>query len=121
LTSALGDGEWSASRPGRTLPPGKGTRYPLYRRLDAPQSWSDHKGWRKNPLPLRGIAPILKKLTYFKNIDMVNYFTSSSIIGSVTNERNKQTDFAIINFKTAYKFQIRHMPEMNKVWAKKKS
>ena len=25
-------GEWSAARPGRTLPPGK-TRYPLYRRL----------------------------------------------------------------------------------------
>ena len=25
-------GEWSAARPGRTLPPGN-TRYPLYRRL----------------------------------------------------------------------------------------
>ena len=32
-------GEWSASRPGRTLPPGK-TRYPLYRRLGGPQSRS---------------------------------------------------------------------------------
>ena len=29
-------GEGSASRPGRSLPPGK-TRYPLYRRLDGPQ------------------------------------------------------------------------------------
>jgi hypothetical protein len=30
LTSALEESEGSASRPGRTLPPGK-TRYPLYR------------------------------------------------------------------------------------------
>jgi len=31
MTAALEGGEWSAARPGRTLPPGK-TRYPLYRR-----------------------------------------------------------------------------------------
>jgi hypothetical protein len=39
MTSALEGGEWSASRPGRTLPPGK-TRYPLYRRLGGPQGRS---------------------------------------------------------------------------------
>ena len=32
-------GEGSASRPGRTLPPGK-TRYPFYRRLAGPQGRS---------------------------------------------------------------------------------
>ena len=32
MTPALEGGEWSAARPGRTLPPGK-TRYPFYRRL----------------------------------------------------------------------------------------
>ena len=32
MTAALEGGEWSAGRPGRTLPPGK-TRYPFYRRL----------------------------------------------------------------------------------------
>jgi hypothetical protein len=32
LTSALERGEGSASRPGRTLPPGK-NRYPFYRKL----------------------------------------------------------------------------------------
>ena len=32
-------GEWSAARPGRTLPPGK-TRYPIYRRLVGPQGRS---------------------------------------------------------------------------------
>ena len=39
LTSALEGRERSASRPGRTLPPGK-TRYPLYRMLGGPQGRS---------------------------------------------------------------------------------
>ena len=39
MTAALEGGEWSAARPGRTLPPGK-TWYPLYRRLGGPQSRS---------------------------------------------------------------------------------
>jgi hypothetical protein len=37
LTSAVNRGEWSASRPGRTLPLGKDLRYPLDRRLGGPQ------------------------------------------------------------------------------------
>ena len=36
MTAALEGGEWSAARPGRTLPPGK-TRYLFYRRLGGPQ------------------------------------------------------------------------------------
>jgi len=32
-------GEWSAARPGQTLPPGK-SRYPFYRRLGGPQGRS---------------------------------------------------------------------------------
>jgi len=39
MTAALEGGEWSAARPGRTLPPGT-TRYPFYRRLGGPQGWS---------------------------------------------------------------------------------
>ena len=39
MTGALEVGEWSAARPGRTLPPGK-TRYPFYRRLGGPQGRS---------------------------------------------------------------------------------
>ena len=38
-TAALERGEWSTSRPGRNLAPGK-TRYPLYRRLGGPQGRS---------------------------------------------------------------------------------
>jgi hypothetical protein len=50
MTTALEGGEWSAARPGRTLPPGK-TRYPLYRRLGGPQGpvWTDAENL---PLPL---------------------------------------------------------------------
>ena len=39
MTAALERGEWSAARPGRTLPPGK-TRYPFYRRLGGLQGRS---------------------------------------------------------------------------------
>ena len=35
------EGEGSASRPGRSLPPGN-TRYSLYRKLGGPQGWSRH-------------------------------------------------------------------------------
>ena len=39
MTAALEGGELLATRPGRTLPPGK-TRYPFYRRLGGPQGRS---------------------------------------------------------------------------------
>ena len=48
MTAALEGGEWSAARPGRTLPPGK-TQYPFYRRLGGPQGWS---GWVENLAPI---------------------------------------------------------------------
>ena len=48
MTAALEGGEWSAARPGRTLPPGK-TRYPFYRRL----------GWAPGPVWMGGnLVPI---------------------------------------------------------------
>ena len=39
MTATLEGGEWSAARPGRTLPPGK-SRYPFYKRLGGPQGRS---------------------------------------------------------------------------------
>ena len=45
-------GEGSASRPGRSVPPGKKTRYPLYRRLSGPQ---DRSGQVREISPLTGI------------------------------------------------------------------
>jgi len=49
MTEALGGGEWSAARPGRTLPPGK-TQYPFYKRLGGPQG---RCGRAENLVPTR--------------------------------------------------------------------
>ena len=60
-------GEWSAARPGRTLPPGK-TRYPLYRRLGGPQGQSGRaeniapSGFDSPDLPARSQS--LYRLSY---------------------------------------------------------
>ena len=56
-------GEWSAARPGRTLPPGK-TRYPLYRRLGGPQGRSERA---ENLVPtgirFRTVHPVVSRYT----------------------------------------------------------
>jgi len=63
MTAALEGGEWSAARPGRTLPSGK-TRYPLYRRLGGPQGRS---GWAENLVPTgilsRTVQPVVSRYT----------------------------------------------------------
>ena len=63
MTAALEGGEWSAARPGRTLPPEK-TRYPLYRRLGGPQGRS---GRAENLAPPgfdpRTVQPVVSRLT----------------------------------------------------------
>jgi hypothetical protein len=41
VTSALDGGEWSASRPGRTLPPGKGTPVPIVQEA----GWATEMFW----------------------------------------------------------------------------
>jgi hypothetical protein len=56
-TTAVDGGERSASRPDRALPPGKGPRYPLCRRLGGTQSRWGHRGYRKSPLPPPAIEP----------------------------------------------------------------
>jgi hypothetical protein len=64
MTSALEWGEWSAARPGHTLPPGK-NRYPLYRRLGGPQGWSG-QGEKSRPLPgfdPRTVQPVVSRYT----------------------------------------------------------
>ena len=59
MTVALEGGEWSAARPGRTLPPEK-TRYPFDRRLGGPQGQS---GRAENLVPtgirFRTVQPLV--------------------------------------------------------------
>ena len=63
MTVALEGGEWSAARPGCTLPPGK-TRYPLYRRLGGSQGRS---GRAENLAPPgfdpRTVQPVVSRYT----------------------------------------------------------
>ena len=62
MTAALEWGEWSAARPGRTLPPGK-TRYLFYKRLGEPQGRS---GLAENLVPTgirsRSVLPVAASL-----------------------------------------------------------
>ena len=62
MTAAIEGGEWSAARPGRTLPPGK-TRYPFYRRLGGPQGRSERA---ENLVPTgirsRTVQPVAQSL-----------------------------------------------------------
>jgi len=63
MTTALEGGEWSAARPGHTLPLGK-TRYQFYRRLGEPQGRS---GWVENLVPTgirsRAVQPVVSSYT----------------------------------------------------------
>ena len=62
MTAALEGGEWSAARPGRTLPPGK-NRYPFYRRLGGRQGRSKRA---ENLVPTgirsRTVQPVVTEL-----------------------------------------------------------
>jgi len=64
MTTALEGGEGSASRPGRSLPPGK-TRYPLYRRLGGPRAGLDRCGKSRPPpgFDPRTVQPIASRYT----------------------------------------------------------
>ena len=80
-------GEGSASRPGRSLPPGK-TRYPLYRRLGGPQGRSGQM--RKiSPPPgfdPRTVQPVASRYTDWATgptcqiRQSTNYFTRSPML-----------------------------------------
>ena len=64
MTTALEGGESSASRPGRSLPPGK-TRYPLYRRLGGPQGRSGQVRKISSPpgFDPRTVQPVANRYT----------------------------------------------------------
>ena len=73
MTTVLEGGEWSASRPGSSLPLGK-TRYPLYRRLGGPQGRSGRVRKISPPPELdpRTVQPVASRYT--------NYATRSTLL-----------------------------------------
>ena len=66
MTTALEGGEGSASRPGRSLPPGK-TRYPLYRRLGGPKGRSGQVRKISSPpgFDSRTVQPVASRYTHY--------------------------------------------------------
>ena len=63
MTAALEGGEWSAARPGRTLPPGM-TRCPIYRRLSKPQSRSrGAENLVSTGIRSRTVQPVISRYT----------------------------------------------------------
>jgi hypothetical protein len=62
-TSALDGGEWSASRPGRALPPGKGPQVPI----EQEAGWAPEPVWtqgleEKSSAPVRDRTPIVQSV-----------------------------------------------------------
>ena len=76
MTTTLEGGEWSAARPGRTLPPGK-TRCPLYRRLGGPQGRS---GRAENSAPPgfdpRTVQPVVSRYTDWATLPLIHICTN---------------------------------------------
>jgi len=84
MIAALEGGEWSAARPGRTLPPGK-TWYPFYRRLGGPQGQSGQSCPHWDSIPDRPArSQSLYRLSYTDHIILTvltlkeSYFLSDS-------------------------------------------
>ena len=64
MTTSLEGSDGSASRPGRSLPPGK-TRYPLYRRLGGPQGRSGQVRKISSPTGIRSLdSPVCIQSLY---------------------------------------------------------
>ena len=107
MTTALEEGERSAARPGRSLPPGK-TRYPLDRRLGGPQGRSgrtenlaptgirspDRSAHSSVTIPTELPGPLHQfvlheKGYHYENIaDFIKFYISGDITDSKVNIRN---------------------------------
>jgi hypothetical protein len=91
-------GEWSAARPGRTLPPGK-SQYPLCRRLGGPKCRS---GRAENLVPIgirsRNVQPVFSRYTDWATrprattgIKIINYLETHLICTSPPPRISKQS------------------------------
>jgi hypothetical protein len=74
-TSALDGGEWSASFTGLALPPGKGRRFALYRRLCGPQLVWTQKLEEKTFASAGDLTPVFQSAV---TLYWLNYPGSSS-------------------------------------------
>ena len=86
-------GEWSAARPGRSLPPGK-TQYPLYRRLGGPQGRSG-RAEKLVPTGIRSrtVQPVVSRYT--------NWATGPTSSPFITKSKRKEKN----TLKQTFNFQ----------------
>jgi hypothetical protein len=88
MTAALEVGEWSAARPGRTLPPGKAT-YTFYRKPGGPQGRS---GRAENIVStgivsrtVNAVAQLLDRLSYSAESSVHKGTTVQAVYNTIYN------------------------------------
>jgi hypothetical protein len=95
MTSALEGDEGSASRPGRSLPPGK-TRYPVYRRLGGPQGRSGQvrKISRPPGFDPRTVQPVASRYTDYatRSIKRTDRHEENKSLFAILRKRLKTDD-----------------------------
>jgi hypothetical protein len=81
MTTALEGGEGSASRPGRSLTPGK-TRFPLYRRLGGPQGRCEQVRKISPPPEFdpQTVQPVASRYTDYATRPTDNIFVERQIV-----------------------------------------
>ena len=86
-------GEGSASRPGRSLAPGK-TRYPLYRRLGGPQGRSGQVRKISPPPEFdpRTVQPVISRYTYYATLPTISRLRAPKFLKSNCKFINFLTD-----------------------------
>jgi hypothetical protein len=100
MTTALEGGEGSASRPGRSLPPGK-TWYPLYRELDGSQGRSGQVRKISPPAGFdpRTVQPVDSRYTV--------YATRPTPVNNVT--FNIRVSLFLLTVRTHLRYSLTHV------------
>jgi hypothetical protein len=95
MTAALEGGEWSAARPGRTLPPGK-TRYPPYRRLGGRQGQSERAEYLvPTGIRSRTVQPVVSHYTVWATRPtIIIYITDNNAVDN--NDYGRLQDFILL-------------------------
>jgi len=110
MTAALEGGEWSAARPGRTLPPGK-NQYQFYRRLSGPQGRSE-RAENLVPTGIRSLTfqPIVSHYTDWATepTQSISIHLNSNLMLCPSSYSVSQTAAFQIIFPQMFRMYLRH-------------
>ena len=123
MTTALEGGEWSAARPGRTLPPGK-TRYPFYRRLVGSQGRSGRtENLVLTAIRFRTVQPVVSyytdwatRPTTFKGAGLLYSFSYQSRTGWSENRKAEGAKHLFFSRSHPYHFRGSRDLLLNRSW-----